>query len=401
VPRTPSLLVAHSAFHHALFPIPVITLFWKDEIGMSFTAIMVLQAIFSATIVLFEFPSGYVADRVGYRASLLIGASFWTMGYVVYAIGTTFAAITAAEILAGIGMSFTSGANSALLYVSVARGEYIRWEGRVRAAAQISEAASSSIGGWLYALAPRLPFWCQVPAAMANVATAYAMREPGVVPIGERVSHLRRALGIVRTSLWHHARLRATIAFSVVLGLASFFLVWLVQPYMQAHGVPTAWFGPIWATLHVFLAVVSMLSHRVAARWGTSATLFGCCALIALGYGGMALGSSVFSFLFYLCLMTVRGLQGPLLVQALQQDAPAEDRATVLSLNALMFRIAFTVLGPPVGLLVERAGMTTALATLGATLTVLALATFLAFHRAHGGNLRLERSEITRGETSP
>ena len=71
--RTPALLVAHAAFQHALFPIPIITLFWKDEIGMSFTAIMVLQAIFSATIVLFEFPSGYVADRVGYRASLLIG----------------------------------------------------------------------------------------------------------------------------------------------------------------------------------------------------------------------------------------------------------------------------------------------------------------------------------------
>src|SRR5688572_26272139 len=117
---------------------------------MSFTAIMVLQSIFSATIVVFEFPSGYVADRVGYRASLLIGAAFWTIGWSVYGFGTTFAAMVVAEVLLGIGLSFTSGADSALLYVSVApdqRASYLHWEGRVRAAAQTSEAASSAIGG--------------------------------------------------------------------------------------------------------------------------------------------------------------------------------------------------------------------------------------------------------------
>ena len=88
---TPSLLVAHAALRGALFPIPIITLFWKDEIGMSFTAIMVLQAILSATVVLLEFPSGYVADRIGYRASLLIGGGFWAVGWCVYSVGTTFA----------------------------------------------------------------------------------------------------------------------------------------------------------------------------------------------------------------------------------------------------------------------------------------------------------------------
>lgn len=385
-----------------LFPIPVITLFWKDEIGMSFTAIMVLQAIFSATIVGFEFPSGYVADRVGYRASLLIGAAFLTVGWSVYGFGTTFAAMVAAEVLLGIGLSFTSGADSALLYVTAVeeRGtSYLHWEGRVRAAAQTAEAASSALGGWLYTLAPRLPFWLQVPMAAATFANALAMREPAVARTPTRTSHLARAVGIVRTSLWHHARLRATMALSVVLGLSSFFLVWLIQPYMQAHGVPTSWFGPIWAAIHLWLAMVSLVSHRVAATFGVSGTLLGCCVLIAVGYGGLATGTSVFSFLFYLCVMTVRGLQGPLLAQALQADAPAEDRATVLSLNTMLFRVAFTITGPLVGMLVERAGMATALAVTGSVVTVVALVTFLGFARAHGGTLPKE-SETTRGETS-
>jgi hypothetical protein len=59
--------VASSGLRAALFPIPIITLFWKDEIGISLTGIMGLQAIFGAAAVLVEFPSGYVADHLGYR----------------------------------------------------------------------------------------------------------------------------------------------------------------------------------------------------------------------------------------------------------------------------------------------------------------------------------------------
>src|SRR5919109_4122245 len=73
--RNPPLLVIASGLRAALFPIPVITLFWKDEIGMSLADIMWLQAIFGATVVLMEFPSGYIADQLGYRRSLSVGGS--------------------------------------------------------------------------------------------------------------------------------------------------------------------------------------------------------------------------------------------------------------------------------------------------------------------------------------
>ncbi|HEY1374721.1 MAG TPA: MFS transporter, partial [Candidatus Binatia bacterium] len=79
--RNAPLLAASAGLRFALFPIPVITLFWKDQIGMSLTAIMWLQSIFGATAVVCEFPSGYVADRLGYRRSLVIGACFWLAGW--------------------------------------------------------------------------------------------------------------------------------------------------------------------------------------------------------------------------------------------------------------------------------------------------------------------------------
>jgi predicted MFS family arabinose efflux permease len=86
---------------------------------------------------------------------------------------------------------------------------------------------------------------------------------------------------------------------------------------------------------------------------------------------------------FYLFFMTLRGLQGPILARVMQADAPPEDRASVLSLAALLFRLSFVVAGPLVGALVDRTGMDAALTVLAGVSLVAALAAFSAFARAH------------------
>jgi MFS family permease len=388
VPGTPGLLVTLSALHFTLFPIPVITLFWTDQIGMSLADVMLLQAAFSLTIVLWEFPSGYLADRVGYRASLLIGGGAWMAGWLAYAWAGSFAAVLAAEVILGTGAAFMSGADRALLWVSLEAagrgGEYTRWEGRVRAAAQTSEAASSAAGGWLYALWPRLPFWLQVPTAALGFASIVALRDVPRPADGRHRSHLERAWHVVRFTLRRGGRLRATIALSVALGTSSFVMVWLVQPYMKTRGIPPSWFGPVWAGAHVWLAVVSLASARVVEAFGVRGTLLGCCLLVPLGYLGLSGVASAWGVAFYLAFMTLRGLQGPILVRVMQADAPPEDRASVLSLAALLFRLTFAVVGPPIGALVDRLGIDAALALLAVGFTAASLLALSAFTRAHG-----------------
>jgi MFS family permease len=354
---------------------------------MSLTDIMVIEAIFSAAVVLVQFPSGYFADRVGYRTSLLVGTVVWGTGWLAYTRGDTFGAVVVAEVLLGSGISFISGADRALLWVSLDAagrgGEYTRWEGRLRAAGQTSEAVGAAAGGWLYAIRPRLPFWCQTAIATLSLATVLALRDvPRPAPV-ERRSHATRALRIVRFTLSRHRRLRATMALSVALGLASFVMVWLIQPYMQARGIPTAWFGPLWAGAHVWLALVSLASARVTAAFGVRATLLGCCLLVPAGYIGLAASTSAWGVAFYLCFMTLRGLQGPIIASLMQEDAPADDRASVLSLAALLFRLAFVVAGPPIGMLVDHAGMEASLAVLAVAFTAISLVAHATFARAH------------------
>jgi MFS family permease len=354
---------------------------------MSLADIMMLQALFGVAVVLFEFPSGYLADRIGRRRSLLVGATLSIVGWLAYTRAASFPAVALAEMLLGAGSAFVSGADRALLWTSLVTadrgGEYPRWEGRLRAAAQTSEAVSAAAGGWLYALGPRLPFWLQVPTAALGLVTVVALRDTPPRRTPPTPSHVQRALHLVRFTLWRHRRLQAAIALSVALGLASFVMVWLIQPYLQLRGVPPAWFGPIWAVAHVWLAGVSLVSGRVMAGFGLRATLIGCVLLVPLGYAGLVVSTSLWGAVFYLCFMTLRGLQGPILATLMQADAPDEDRAGVLSLVALLFRLAFVVAGPPIGALVDRAGMETALAVLAVVFTVIGLAALALFLHAY------------------
>jgi len=381
------LLIAFGAIEFVLFPIPIITLFWKDQIGMSLADIMLLQAMFGASVVVFEFPSGYFADRAGYRRSLLVGTALLTAGWCVYARGATFWEVAAAEIVLGAASAFVSGADRALLWVSLeAVGrtrQYTRWDGRMRAVSQMAEAASAGAGGWLYAMGPRWPFWLQVPAAALSLVTAALLREMPRRRIADRRSHTRRALHILAFTLRHHRRLRAAMALAVALGLSSFVMVWLIQPYMQARGIPTAWFGALWAAAHLWLAAVSLASGRVVGVLGARGTLLLCCVLAPLGYAGLALCPTGWGAAFYLCFMTIRGLQAPVLAGVMQQDAPPEDRASVLSIAALLFRLSFVVAGPPIGALVDRVGLGPALGALAIVFGAAGAAAFTAFSRAH------------------
>jgi predicted MFS family arabinose efflux permease len=379
--------VALGALQFALFPIPVITLYWKDQIGMSLTDIMVLQAVFGLAVVLFEFPSGYIADRAGYRRSLIAGAALSVAGWLLYARAATFGAVLVAEIVLGAGLAFISGADRALLWLSLQRAgraaDYPRWEGRLRAASQTSEAASAAAGGWLYALGPAWPFWLQVPVAALKLGSALALREVRLRPSGPHRSHLERALAVVRLTLWQHRRLPAAIGLNVALGVSTFVMVWLIQPYMQARGLPPAWFGPIWAAAHALLAGVSLASARLVDMLGVRTALLACCLLVPVGYAGLAASGSAWGVGFYACFMVIRGLQAPILTRVMQEDAPGDDRASVLSLAALLFRLAFVVTGPPVGMVVDRAGLDAALGGLAAILAIVTLGAWAVFARAH------------------
>jgi len=354
-------LYAFSFLQRMLFPMAIITLFWKDRIGLSLTQILVLQSIFSIATVALDYPAGYVSDRLGYRVALNIASLFGIAGWGIYTVAGSFTEVMLAEILLGISTSFVSGSDSAMLYETL-RTEgnerlYARYEGRMNGFAQTGEALGAVFAGVLYAAAPLLPFFLQVAVWIAALCvTRMLVETPRESAISAR-SHLAEAFRTARYAFIDNGRLRNTILLNTLMGIASFFPVWLIQPYMRQTGVPVEWFGPVWTGANLTVAIGAMASHRMRHKLGDARMVILFIVLITAGYFGLGVIGGVWGFLFYYLLTLMRGMRGPMFLDHTQVESPSANRASVLSLQSVSFRLFFACTGPFVGRLADLSGV--------------------------------------------
>ncbi len=131
---------------------PIIVLFFQDN-GLSMKEVLILQSIFSIAIVLFEIPSGYFSDVMGRKNTIIIGLILGFLGHMTYVVSYNFWGFLIAELVLGLGSSFISGTDSAIIYDTLAqinkKEEYKRIEGKMLAFGNFSESMASIIGGFL------------------------------------------------------------------------------------------------------------------------------------------------------------------------------------------------------------------------------------------------------------
>lgn len=353
-------LYAFSFLQMTLFPMAIITLFWKDHIGLSLSQILLLQGILSVTMVLMEYPSGYISDRIGYRTSLSLAALLGTAGWGIYSVATGFAHVMIAEILLGISLAFISGSDSALLYETLKQdgfeANYARHQGRMSGFAQAGEALGAVFAGALYAYAPLLPFFLQIGVWLLALLLTRSLVEPAR-DIAPHTGHLAEALRTAHYAFVENRGLRYTILLNTVLGIASFYPVWLIQPYMQHAGVPLTWFGPVWSGANLAVAFFALASHRVGMYLGDRSMVILFLILVGAGYSGLGTIGGLWGFLFYYLLTAMRGLRGPMMLNITQKECPSANRAGILSLQSLCFRLLFVCSGPLIGTVADRVGV--------------------------------------------
>lgn len=380
--RNPPLLCAYHAVQMALFPMAVLTLFWRDTIGLTMTEIMLLQAIFGLAVAILEFPSGYIADRIGYRRTLVAGALLALVGFSVHAAAVGFWSIALGELLLGVSLSLISGTDTALLYESLLEtdreGEYPRWYGRLRFSGESAEGTAALTAGVLFAIWARLPMVVEVAVWLLNVGIALALVEPKRQRPPAR-GNWDQVKAIVRHVGRENSRLRSVMLLATSLSMTTFVPVWIIVLYATNAGVPLGWVGPLWAAANYSVALGSLASPRVGARLGMGPSLLLCIALGLAGYIGLGLSYALFGFAFYFLLTLMRGLHGGVLHPLEQRLIPSANRAGVLSLRSLLFRAFFFVLGPAVGAGVDRYGEHAVLLVVGPLLTVLSLVGWLSF----------------------
>ena len=249
-----------------LLAMPIIVLFYQEN-GLSIAQIMILQAFASLIIVGIEIPSGYFADHIGRKHSILVGCILGFLGTLIYALSFNFWGFLFAELFVSFGMGFISGADSALLYDSLAEikktEHYKAIQGKLSAFSNFSEGIASIIGGFLALITLRTPFFAETAVVFSSILVAASLYEPKrhIAEISE--GHASKVWTTVKYVLSDHKKIRNIMWYGAFVSTATLSFVWLAQPYWKSVGVPLAMFGIIWAILQFIVGYFSIISHRI------------------------------------------------------------------------------------------------------------------------------------------
>jgi MFS family permease len=346
---------------------PIVVLFYKSN-GMTMQDIFTLQAVYSVTLMMLEIPTGYFADFAGRRTSMLIGSLFGFAGYLIYSTSAGFWQFMVAETILGIGMSLVSGADSAMLYDSLASagvsGKYTRYEGRITSIGNYAEALAGIIGGLLAAVSLRTPYFFQAGIAFLAILAALVLREPPVHG-NIRKPGVRDILSIIAKVLHGDRKLFWNTIFSAVTGVSTLTMAWFAQPFFIRTGLKVTLFGVVWAVLNLAAGISATYAWRAESKLGPPRTVMLFTAILILGYFGLALTGDYSGFFFLFIFYVARGLATPTLRNYINLITASDIRATVLSVRNFIIRALFAVLGPFYGLITDRFGLGTALILAG------------------------------------
>ena len=344
---------------------PVIVLFFESR-GLRLSEVLLLQAWFAGLVLVLEVPSGYLADLLGRKRTLVVGSLFGGIGHVVLLFAHGFWQLAVFEACLAVGFSLMSGANLALLYdtelaLRAAGGRSGRPTavGRLFFASNLSEALAAFLCSFLLLWSMDWAMYAQVASAWLAFALTFGLVEPPREQLG-REGHARNLWSVFRHLVAEDRLLRLTFVALCVWPLTTMFAVWLLQKHWQGQGIDVVWFGCLWGALTLVSAAAGRFALQLEDRLGATTMLLVVGFAPVAGYLGLgafgAAGGVLVSAVFFAC----RGFGTVVLRQALNRRVPSTFRATANSFASLGFRGGFALTAPAVGVALDAWGMGTA-----------------------------------------
>jgi MFS family permease len=348
------------------------TLFLLDA-GLSNTEAFAANAFFTAGQVVFEIPTGVLADIWGRRRSYLLGAATLLASTVLYLVmWETKAPLwgwAISSVLIGLGFTFFSGATEAWLVDALAFTGFKGELDTVFAKGQAVGGAAmliGSVGGGVIAQATHLGVPYIVRSALLGltlIAAFFFMKDLGFTP-GRRKGLVVEVRRVIRASLdegWHQPPVRwMMLAAPFTMGV-SIYAFYALQPYLlELYGDKTA-FGiaglaaAIVAGTEILGGLLVPLVRRVFRRRTHVLILTTVVSIASLAVMGLTS-----SFWVAIAALVAWGLMfsaaRPMRQAYINGIVPSAQRATVLSFDNLMGSAGGVLAQPALGRVADTAG---------------------------------------------
>lgn len=374
----------YQALYRAMLFLPVWVIFLQQERGLTLVQVTFVDVAFWLTTALAELPTGMVADTVGRKESVTISVLLTTGAVLLFGLAENFVLLMVANSLWAIAITFESGAGLALVYDSLREigreKEYTRIRARISMVGLVSTAVSTVLGGVVGAWNLEATFVISASLTLLSIFFVLTFKEPPYEPdpeTGERIRY-GRAIKMTFEALKKSPNLRMVMLYRNILPIGgTLILVTFFQPHAVNIGIPVEWIGVYLFSFRLFrmtgAAAVGKVERKMGIwRWLWLAPWLVLAGLLSLGLvktwpGLLAFGLAMFS----------SELTGPITETIVMKATPSAVRATVLSVDMLIFYFLQSLVEPGLGILAQNKGLPLMFIVMGVG-TFIALSAVLA-----------------------
>ncbi|MBP7760437.1 MFS transporter [Candidatus Saccharibacteria bacterium] len=339
--RSLRLLQIEAVLTSMLFVMPILTVFFKDEIGMSYAQIGLSQAAFTIPLLLLNIASGWIADAFSRRACNIFGDALEVVGFALYAVATDFWQIVIAELLLGIGVAFSTGADVGLMkaYADKLQMSYARISAQTNKWRTVGEGIAVGLGGVIGAYSPRIAIALSAVTCGLGAVLSYFVVEAGErrarhgASLREEIRHaLHDMATITRYALHDHKPLAWRIVGYALSRNVTHALIWMLTPLLLLAGVPAHIIGIGWILNLTAVWLGSHLAEQLPDsrsdpwRFAVGSVVFVVAAL------GLSITVSLATIWLYAGFGFVRGWFAATMTPIVQQHTPDDMQSTVMSI---------------------------------------------------------------------
>ena len=354
-------------FFSARFYYPVYALLFLDY-GLTLEQFGLLNGIWAATIVLLEVPSGALADTLGRRKLLIATGIFMVLEMLVLLVApidggaVLFSLFVLNRVLSGAAEAAASGADEALAYDSLkAAGQEHRWGHvleRVQRDTSLAFFVAMMVGAAVYD-AELVNAVLRLFGSAQVVASEQLIKVPIILTLLSSLVVLAMALRMQESPLKAHVSVRATLARSWRQSVAASQWIWLTafpfgvllaamvldsvvrqfltlaSEYWSVIELPIASYGLIGSGMALMGVFVPRFARILADSYSPALNFVFVGVGVLLGLIGLSMALPYWGILPTMLLYAGIQMTGYFVSRYLNETAPSEQRATVLSFRGL------------------------------------------------------------------
>lgn len=350
-----------------LFFLPILALYFEESLFTA-TNVALIFAIEAIAMVVFEVPTGAIADLFGRKRTLVLANFVVLLAVLFLYIGGSMWMFALFAIFNSFARALASGTYNAFLYDTLKEERkehhYKMVIGTFYALWPVGASIGSIIGGYLAKVSLSFPVGLSlIPLLFAFILTLM-LKEPKY----KKEEHKN-----VLKHMFNSSKIIIQNKQLIILAIGGFILmafgetIHLLGPlFFKFKEIPIELFGWVTAFVFGFSSLGHYYSHTISEKIGNKKTLI----IAVLGSPILLILATLTTKYYAIALFVIPsiffGLRNPIIDHLLNAEVSSSKRATIISINNFLGQLGVAIFAPFIGYFAELYSINTAFMISGA-----------------------------------